>query len=66
MANRSQKIKIGKYLRRRYSCRRVKYEAAPYGEAVSCYVDKMPNTNRAGRIFVGSVTELLVAASRRK
>jgi len=54
-----EKRKIGKYIREQYEYtngRNVRFEA---NGGVTIMVDKMPNTNESGRIFVGWAINLV-------
>uniref|UniRef100_A0A6M3JAA1 Uncharacterized protein n=1 Tax=viral metagenome TaxID=1070528 RepID=A0A6M3JAA1_9ZZZZ len=54
---RSDVTRINAYLRARYDgCRNIRHDG---DGAVTCTVDRMPNTNTPGRIFAGWARDLL-------
>lgn len=60
----SEKREVGRYLRERYESTNGRNVRFADDGAVTIMVDKMPNTNQAGRIFTGWDTELLDLARR--
>jgi hypothetical protein len=60
----SEKREIGRYLRERYASTNGRNVRFADDGAVTIMVDKMPNTNQAGRIFAGWGSELLDLARR--
>ena len=60
----TEKREVGRYLRNRYESTDGRNVRLADDGAVSIMVDAMPNTNQAGRIFVGWDSELLTEARR--